>query len=60
MVVKEVYDGIRLNPGIRKPQLLKIVGASQTTMKRAVARLRELRKVEFCGAPKTGGYYCIG
>lgn len=59
-VVKEVYDGIRLNPGIRKPQLLKIVGASRATVERAIARLRELRKVEFRGATKTGGYYCIG
>lgn len=57
--VREVYDGIRLNPGIRKPYLLKIVKASRATIERALAKLRDARKVEFRGAPKTGGYYCI-
>lgn len=56
---KEVYDGIRLNPGIRKPQLLKIVKASRSTVERAIAKLRESHKIEFRGAPKTGGYHCI-
>lgn len=58
--VREVYDGIRLNPGIRKPQLLGIVGVSRATIERAVAKLRELHRIEFRGAPKTGGYYCLG
>lgn len=56
---KEVYDGIRLNPGIRKPQLLKIVKASRSTVERAIVKLRESHKIEFRGAPKTGGYHCI-
>lgn len=56
--VKRIYAGIRQNPGIRKPYLLKIVKTSRATAERAIAQLRESGKIEFRGAPKTGGYYC--
>ena len=58
-VVKRIYDGIKRNPGIRKPKLLQIVKTSRATAERAIAQLQGLRKIEFRGAPKTGGYYCI-
>jgi predicted HTH transcriptional regulator len=57
-VAKQIYGAIKNNPGIRKPLLLKIVKTSRATAERAIARLQGLRKVEFRGAPKTGGYYC--
>ena len=57
-VVKQIYEGIRHNPGIRKPKLLTIVRTSRATAERAIAQLQGLHKIEFRGAPKTGGYYC--
>ena len=58
-VVNQIYLAIKSNPGVRKPQLLKIVATSRATTERSIAQLRHLNKVEFRGgAPKTGGYYC--
>ena len=57
-VVKQIFEGIRHNPGIRKPKLLTIVKTSRATAERAIAYLQGLQKIEFRGAPKTGGYYC--
>lgn len=57
-VVNQIYLAIKSNPGVRKPQLLKIVTTSRATAERSIAQLRHLNKVEFRGAPKTGGYYC--
>ncbi len=56
--VRRIYTGIKQNPGIRKPYLLKIVKTSRATAERAIAQLRESGKIEFRGAPKTGGYFC--
>lgn len=56
--VTQILSAIKRNPGIRKPGLLKIVKTSRATVVRALARLQALRKIEFRGAPKTGGYYC--
>ena len=57
-VVNQIYLAIKSNPGVRKPQLLKIVATSRATAERSIAKLQHLNKVEFRGAPKTGGYYC--
>lgn len=57
-VVNQIYLAIKSNPSVRKPQLLKIVTTSRATAERSIAQLRHLNKVEFRGAPKTGGYYC--
>ena len=57
-VVNQIYLAIKSNPGVRKPQLLKIVATSRATAERSIAQLRHLNKVEFRGASKTGGYYC--
>lgn len=53
-----VFRAIKRNPGIRKPQLLKLVKTSRATAERALAHLQAMRKIEFRGAPKTGGYFC--
>lgn len=57
-VVNQIYLAIKSNPGVRKPQLLKIVATSRATAERSIAKLQHLNKVEFRGASKTGGYYC--
>lgn len=54
----DIFAAIRRNPGIRSPSLVKIAGRSQASVERAVSDLKRLGKIEFRGAPKTGGYYC--
>ena len=56
--VNAVYVTILENPGIRKPAIVAKIGKSRATVERAVADLKEQGKIEFRGAPKTGGYYC--
>lgn len=51
-VVNQIYLAIKSNPGVRKPQLLKIVATSRATAERSIAQLRHLNKVEFRGHPK--------
>ncbi|MCF8298516.1 MAG: HTH domain-containing protein, partial [Saprospiraceae bacterium] len=48
---------IRVNnkPGIKKQELVKILGVSEVTIKRDMQKLREI--VVFLGTQKTGGYY---
>ena len=56
--VNAVYRAIRVNPGINMPAIMAIVGKSRATIKRSIVELKEQGKIEFRGAPKTGGYYC--
>ena len=56
--VNAVYRAIESNPGINMPAIMVIVGKSRATIKRAIVELKTLGKIEFRGAPKTGGYYC--
>ena len=58
-VVNRVLSAISKQPGIRKPSLIAKTGKSRATVERAVATLKKLGKIEFRGAPKTGGYYSI-
>ena len=53
-VVNEV---VKSHPGLRKPELVPLVGKSRATVERALASLISSGRVEFRGAPKTGGYY---
>ena len=48
---------IRAHPGLRRPQLLKLVRIREATMKRQLASLAADNLIEFRGAPKNGGYY---
>ena len=57
--VKLVYSAICGNPGIRKPSIAVMVGKNPAMVKRAISRLKELGKIEFRGAPKSGGYYPV-
>ena len=56
--VRDVYRAVKRNPGVKTPVLLKVVGRSLASIERALSVLKQLRKIEFRGAPKTGGYYC--
>ena len=58
--VKSVFLAICENPGINAPSLAPLVGKSLPTVKRAISKLKALKKIEFRGTPKTGGYYSIG
>ena len=48
---------VRAHPGLRRPQLLKLVRIREATMKRQLASLAADNLIEFRGAPKNGGYY---
>ncbi len=48
---------IKLNPGLRKTALAELSGISARTVKRYVETFLT-KRIEFRGAPKTGGYYC--
>ena len=54
-----VYSAICGNPGIRIPSIVAIAGKNTAAVKRAISTLKKLGKIEFRGAPKTGGYYSI-
>ena len=56
-IVGAVLKEIAAHSRIRKPALMAALKVSRATIERAVARLQREGKVEFRGAPKTGGYY---
>lgn len=43
--------------GLRKPEIVPLVGKSRATVERALASLISEGRIEFRGAPKNGGYY---
>ena len=53
-VVNEV---VKSHPGLRKPELVPLVGKSRATVERALSSLISSGRIEFRGAPKNGGYY---
>jgi ATP-dependent DNA helicase RecG len=57
--MEQVLQIVKNEPGVRRPQLLKSIKASRATLTRAIVALQAAHKIEFRGAPKNGGYYCI-
>ncbi len=53
---RRVLEIIRVEPGLRTPQLAERLGVSRSAVTRAVAILRERGLVVFVGAPRSGGY----
>ena len=47
------------HPGVRLPYLKSVVGASTSTIERAIAALAKAGKIEHRGSKKTGGYYLV-
>lgn len=58
--IEVVNEAVKANPGIRKPGLQEITLKSRASVERALAALISAKRIEFRGAPKTGGYYATG
>jgi predicted HTH transcriptional regulator len=57
--VKKVFVFIRNNPLCRVPRIAKGTGIPVKTVERYIRKLKAEGKIEFTGAPKTGGYRLI-
>ena len=59
-----INEGIKqlvaTHPGIRVPQIARIVQKSKQTIERVVSRLKKEGEIEHRGSKKTGGYYVRG
>lgn len=55
--VKTVYDFIAQNQGCRKPLIAEKTNIPIKTVEKHIAKLQEMNKIIFVGAPKSGGYY---
>ena len=54
---QRLYGAIANKPGINHMELLSISGISKRTLERWLKKLKDQNKIEFRGAPKTGGYF---
>ena len=52
-----LYNILKSNEGLNIPQLMELIGKSQTTTERYIRMLKASNRIEFNGADKTGGYY---
>jgi ATP-dependent DNA helicase RecG len=52
-----IYELITVKEGMSAPEISKKIDKSLRTTKRHLAKLKRFQKIEFRGAPKTGGYY---
>ncbi|WP_257670911.1 ATP-binding protein [Parapedobacter tibetensis] len=57
--VNELLHLISKHPGSRVPFFAETMGGSVRSIERLLKSLRDEGKIEFKGAPKTGGYYAI-
>ena len=55
-----INDAIKNRPGVKKVELVKIIGKSKPTIERAIALLKQQGRIEYRGSKKTGGYYAKG
>jgi len=55
-----ISDAIKGRPGVKKVELVKIIGKSKPTIERAIALLKQQGRIEYRGSKKTGGYYAKG
>lgn len=55
--VNEALTFIRNNPGLSAKKIAEAQGQSQRTTERFIKQLKDQNKIEFRGAPKTGGYH---
>lgn len=54
---QKLLSAIRTAPGKRTPELALLLGKSIPTISRYLKTLKDGRRIEFRGAPKTGGYF---
>ena len=57
--VTELLEFIQTNPGLRANELSKHIDTPLRTVQRRLKQLKDENKIEFQGAPKTGGYVVI-
>ena len=55
-----VYSYIRQHPGLRANAIAEAMSLPKRTSERHLGQLKQSGRIEFRGAPKTGGYYCKG
>jgi len=55
----KILEHIRSHPGCRANIIAAALSISSRTVERHIRQLKEQGKIEFRGAPKTGGYYHI-
>ncbi len=55
--VDALFDYIKNNPGNRTPQFEEALSVPVKTIERWLKKLKDEQRIEFRGAPKTGGYY---
>ena len=57
--VTELLEFIQTNPGLKANELSKHIDTPLRTVQRWLKQLKDENKIEFQGAPKTGGYVVI-
>ena len=55
--LKQVYDFIHGNPGIKANQLAERLGRSINTVEKQLSQLKKKSHIEYRGSAKTDGYY---
>jgi Fic family protein len=58
-VVNGVVNHILEHPGCRANEIANVLSIPHRTVQRHLSLLKSDGKIEFRGAPKTGGYYCL-
>ena len=53
-----VYSYIWQHPGLRANAIAEALALPRRTLERHLGQLKKSGRIEFRGAPKTGGYYC--
>ena len=55
--VNALLEFIQKTPGLRKPQISKIMGIPVRTLEKQLKKLKDRGDIEFRGSPRTGGYW---
>ena len=55
--VNELLELIRSTPGRKSSDFRTALGQPQRTIERCLKHLKDTEKIEYRGAPKTGGYF---
>ena len=56
--LEAVCSYIRQHPGLRANAIALAMSFPKRTLERYLRQLKDASRIEFRGAPKTGGYYC--
>ena len=55
--LETVYSYIQQHPGLRANAIALALSLPKRTLERYLRQLKDASRIEFRGAPKTGGYY---